>query len=655
MKRPIRTACAILAAVLLLGTFPTAALAAPATLDAADFLVDTGQGSAMLSVLRRGDAFFADVQTLADMADCGISRDAKTGTTSVYRPETSVILYRFADADAVTRSGTTYVPLEACARALGLRFQRRVGDGGFYVTAMKTPADLQRTLSDIFAKNCYHLWDVPLGSGFGWALGEAAARVWSSIPFVGSGSVVGAVTGSDEQERYDRAVASVLASSGSTLELIYAAVDLHGVFLDMGEKLASADNIISKIWEWIENNQALSRQLKDTGAYETVRAMFRTGSNPYEENVEDFLEGYPSVMKTIDIDYWIETLTFYGVAADAEEAMLLAMKKVFGDSSNARLRRSADKLFESQLGNTNESILVDIYGGYVFDRMFDALTDGMEDALYGENALSTAIYAQVVKKMVEALTDSPDIDGIADAVIYFRIFSTLALELSSYFYRHKNDETGHIGEDLRAVGILYLNTTRACAEKCRFDSELDDAIASIRQESDTDLAALLDYSEQEYDPAFVNAELLEYLESRLSSGTDLLPEVQPDVPASEAPAAETPVSSVMADGAYYAEFQSWTDAAATAELLVLTGASEASGNPSFSHTGEVLTFDTAGVDIYLEDIWNNGVEIHCQSVREAANTPVFGGDLTLAEASPMWAVLTVRGGAVTSVEFFYAA
>ena len=180
-------------------------------------------------------------------------------------------------------------------------------------------------------------------------------------------------------------------------------------------------------------------------------------------------------------------------------------------------------------------------------------------------------------------------------------------------------------------------------------------IAAVNIHKDTDLAALLDYSEQEYDPAFVNAELLEYLESRLSSGTDLLPEVQPDVPASEAPAAETPVSSVMADGAYYAEFQSWTDAAATAELLVLTGASEASGNPSFSHTGEVLTFDTAGVDIYLEDIWNNGVEIHCQSVREAANTPVFGGDLTLAEASPMWAVLTVRGGAVTSVEFFYVA
>ena len=536
----MRLICLVLAALFLTNSIQVTAMATAGADSEKEIVigVDTEAGKKELRVKQIKGTWFAEVYSLAAIAECTVCFNEGTGLLRVYRPTSQVTLYGASNEDEYTIQGSSiYVPLDKCAQSLGLRFQRYICKDGFYVSQMKTLADLRRTVQTIFNRNCYHLWEVPDDLGLTWGSAEFFARLWAAMPFVGSGSMIGTISGQDEQERYDRAIKSILESSGSFLELIYTWADTDKSLKAIGKKLSAADDMTDTVWGWIDDNDSLCKKLNEAGIYETVREMFRTGSNPYEENIGDFLKGYPTVANAMNINYWLETFAFYGAAVDGDEALLLAMNKVFGNSSNKFLRSSAEKLFDSQFGKGKIAIS-DIYGGYIKDFLFSQITDELEDALYGrEMSLVGKVASMGITDFIEYKFDSPSINGISDAMIYYSIYSTISVELANYYYQHRYDNTEHIGADLRSIALMYLNTARACVDKCKFDSSLDDATTNMDAIIDADVLALLAFAEQEYDPSFLNTELINYLDSLSASS---LPH-----PASPAQASEADKQSAL--------------------------------------------------------------------------------------------------------------
>lgn len=511
-KRLLQSMAATLLILSMIISLPVQAFAVGNAGEETAITVNTEGGKKRLNSKKIDGIWYVDAQGLADLANCQAQTSGGNEMLSISRRDTKCTLYT-ADRDGYTViNGTIYVPFQECSVMLGLCFHKYAAKDNFYVTSMRTPVELRALLDTIFSKKCYHLWEVPEELGFFWDTTEFFARLWAANPFTGNGSVLGTITMQDEIDRYDRAVSAMLSSSGDFLDLIYTFSELDDTLRDMGKKLSKSKKMINAAWNWIDGNKELHKQLEDAGVYELVREMFRTESNPYEGGFGDFLEGYPQVMNALNWSYFMEVFTFYGMAADGEEAMLLAMKKVFSQSSNPFLCFSTEKLFDSQFGS-NAISLADIYGGYFTEYLLNSLSDHLDDVFYGGSSLLGKLFAQAITEIVEQAFDSPSINDISDAMIYYSIFSSIAIELSDYYYQHRTDQTEHIGADLRAVAIMYLNVARACVDKCRFDSDLEKATSNMDTVLGTDMVALLDFSDQEYDPEYTNQEFLAYLDA----------------------------------------------------------------------------------------------------------------------------------------------
>ena len=143
--------------------------------------------------------------------------------------------------------------------------------------------------------------------------------------------------------------------------------------------------------------------------------------------------------------------------------------------------------------------------------------DLMEDTIYGAMAPIGKIGATMITKTIEATFGSPSIDGIAETIVYYSLFSEICVYLHNYYFMHRNDSGEHIGADLRAVGIMYLNTVQAAVTQCRFDPDMEETADRMDAVLLEDMKALMAYGDQDYEPGYTNDRLPMYLDDLLSA------------------------------------------------------------------------------------------------------------------------------------------
>ena len=494
-----------------------------------------------LPVVSVNGGVYADAGALAQLAGCEVTEDAQKDQIIFYRQSPLVVLYRDQLSGLPLIDGRRYVLLGTGTVALGLKFSPYQSGQGFYVTVLKTPADLLRKLDEIFLKSNYHLWEVPAELGLGWEVAEFNARLWAVLPFVGSGSLPGLLSGKDEQERYDRALASVLNAHGETVALTCDLSDMDKTLKKAGKYLARSKRGLSAAQHWIESNQKTRRALEDAGAYDLVHAMLGTESNPYEEGPESFFEGYPALANALNFNYWLDSFSFMSAVADGEEAMVRVLGNLFMNSGNVYLSRSATKMLDQKFHSGGLAV-TNLYGGYVFSFAMDQLDDHVEDVMFGAWAPFASTGAKMIKTATEWVFQSPDIGDISDATIYYSIYSEIAMELSDAYFARKGNMAPGVGEDLRALGLMYLYTSKAAVDKCRFDQSLNGATSNMDQLIAADAEALLAFGDEEYDPQYDNLAFVRYAESLIAAQPPQSPTV-PQQPVPPGPGPSSPSSS----------------------------------------------------------------------------------------------------------------
>lgn len=487
---------------------------------------DAGRTPARITVAKEGTEYhlpvievngtvYAEAATLVSMAGCDWKENANSGLFSFFRSNPFVLLYQCPANDLPVVDGQRYVPLQESSRAIGLRFTPYQTRAGFYVTALKTPADFHRTLDDIFQRKNYHLWEVPAELGLGWNFARDVSRVWASLPFVGNGSFVGMISGKDEQDRYDRALASVLNAHSLSMQLLYGSADLEKTIRDAGKFFVASRQSVQAAQKKLENSQELRAKLEDSGFYDLVHDALDWGCNPYEEGLDTLIsDKFPDASNTINIGYWLDTVAYISAVADGEAALVRALGTVCMNSRNVYLSMAATRMLDQKF---HGAVLTsaDALGGYVYGVVVDQMDDRLEDILYGNMAPAAFVGGMAIKTVTEWVFASPDIGDISDAVLYYTIYNEIAMALSDAYYARR-DQAGS-SEDLRSLALMYLSTSKAAVEKCRFDQSLSSATDNMDRLIAEDTAALLAFGDEEYDPQYDNAAFVRYAESEIAA------------------------------------------------------------------------------------------------------------------------------------------
>lgn len=505
--KSLRIAFRVVSVLLIVAILFSTVMTVAAKKNAIHLTIRCNDSEYRLNVIQEDEKWFGNIGDLAAISGCesGINND--NNTVVLYKKEPFVLLYSASLDACVVKGGSYYVPLQDASVAVGIRFY---GNAPICADVYRTPKQMLVEFDDVLFDQRYQITQLLLTDGY-W-IAESAARVYAIMPFVGSGSLVGAISGEDEAARYRNAFASILTNDGSTSDFFASVADFNGEVHKNAKILNAVADLTKKdgkLYDFLLK-KGVNPDILDAMAYER---------DPYDP-VDGFFEEWSKVLKAVNFEHYLDLCAFYAVSTDTEESILVAMKRVFENSSNNNSRNAVNNLIDARYGDGFVAI-TDIYDGMIWDISMEYINDKAEELFYGDYASGAKLIARGIDTVFQASNKS-------EAYIYFPIYSSIQQDLYNYYQLHRNDNTDHALYDLRAVMIMYLKAAIAAYEYAAFDESLsltiDTAIAILNNE----LANVLSYSEEEFMPSYTNNDFVSWLDSQYGAfDTPSIP-IQPE-------------------------------------------------------------------------------------------------------------------------------
>ena len=447
--------------------------------------------STTLAVLLRDGVWYAEIQSLAKIAVCNSDRDSKgesvlttkaavsqnngkvvftrENTVLNYQP---IILYTCDKDKNVQVDDSYYVPLEEASKALGIHFTAT--DGKLYSKATRTVKDLKEDLNYVFSASNFNASSIIIDPSTHWATIETASRVYAALPFVGDGSVVGTLLGTDEDDRFVKAFTNILILDE----------DMSNICVDLSNLLSDSEterDILSTVLEEMAKMDGELKQYAET------------------------FEGINEKVDTSQLKEFMSIAALIQVASRFDESVVLMYKDIFQNSKNKRVKKTAQMAFDSiypdkALKTMGENWAVGLVLGRVENRL-----EKVNLEAEGINKIIQYIGA----KTIDSVTNG---SGISNAVIYMSIYTTIQNEIREYYYKNREsmDQTD-IAEKLLCAGRLYTKCIYEEYKNCSFDSEIKDSVQSADNCFHNTLKLLMSYEAKECVEEINNSNFIEYL------------------------------------------------------------------------------------------------------------------------------------------------
>lgn len=433
--------------------------------------------STTLAVLLRDGVWYAEIQSLAKIAVCNSDRDSKgesvlttkaavsqnngkvvftrENTVLNYQP---IILYTCDKDKNVQVDDSYYVPLEEASKALGIHFTAT--DGKLYSKATRTVKDLKEDLNYVFSASNFNASSIIIDPSTHWATIETASRVYAALPFVGDGSVVGTLLGTDEDDRFVKAFTNILILDE----------DMSNICVDLSNLLSDSEterDILSTVLEEMAKMDGELKQYAET------------------------FEGINEKVDTSQLKEFMSIAALIQVASRFDESVVLMYKDIFQNSKNKRVKKTAQMAFDSiypdkALKTMGENWAVGLVLGRIENRL-----EKVNLEAEGINKIIQYIGA----KTIDSVTNG---SRISNAVIYMSIYTTIQNEIREYYYKNREsmDQTD-IAEKLLCAGRLYTKCIYEEYKNCSFDSEIKDSVQSADNCFRNTLKLLMSYEAKE--------------------------------------------------------------------------------------------------------------------------------------------------------------
>lgn len=447
--------------------------------------------STTLAVLLRDGVWYAEIQSLAKIAVCNSDRDSKgesvlttkaavsqnngkvvftrENTVLNYQP---IILYTCDKDKNVQVDDSYYVPLEEASKALGIHFTAT--DGKLYSKTTRTVKDLKEDLNYVFSASNFNASSIIIDPSTHWATIETASRVYAALPFVGDGSVVGTLLGTDEDDRFVKAFTNILILDE----------DMSNICVDLSNLLSDSEterDILSTVLEEMAKMDGELKQYAET------------------------FEGINEKVDTSQLKEFMSIAALIQVASRFDESVVLMYKDIFQNSKNKRVKKTAQMAFDSiypdkALKTMGENWAVGLVLGRIENRL-----EKVNLEAEGINKIIQYIGA----KTIDSVTNG---SRISNAVIYMSIYTTIQNEIREYYYKNREsmDQTD-IAEKLLCAGRLYTKCIYEEYKNCSFDSEIKDSVQSADNCFRNTLKLLMSYEAKECVEEINNSNFIEYL------------------------------------------------------------------------------------------------------------------------------------------------
>lgn len=454
--------------------------------------------STTLAVLLRDGVWYAEIQSLAKIAVCNSDRDSKgesvlttkaavsqnngkvvftrENTVLNYQP---IILYTCDKDKNVQVDDSYYVPLEEASKALGIHFTAT--DGKLYSKATRTVKDLKEDLNYVFSASNFNASSIIIDPSTHWATIETASRVYAALPFVGDGSVVGTLLGTDEDDRFMKAFTNILILDE----------DMSNICVDLSNWLSDSEterDILSTVLEEMSKMDGELKQYAET------------------------FEGMNDKVDASKLKEFMSITALIQVASRFDESVVYGWTDIFQKSENKRVKKTAQKVFDSIYKSKDIQVKTEHWGIRV---LLDRIQGNFKEYLKREKNIHlepegmNKLIAYMGAKEIDSITNG---SSISNAVIYMSIYTTIQNEIREYYYKNREsmDQTD-IAEKLLCAGRLYTKCIYEEYKNCSFDSEIKDSVQSADNCFRNTLKLLMSYEAKECVEEINNSNFIEYL------------------------------------------------------------------------------------------------------------------------------------------------
>lgn len=466
-----------------------------------------------LSLLKTNQGWYVNAEDLSRIGGISVSVNESNKTLTLYKNPPFVVLYTADNNTYLEKGGIYYVPLQEASVSVGLRFFE-VNDEIHY-EVLRTPKELIAELStNVFGNQKFRLSDLYLGMGGSWIALETSARGYAILSSFSLSAYIKALSGEADQERYNQAMATIIANDETDVSSFGMLADINKYFTKTDKMLDTFDWLFeksSKFYYWF------------TGSNWT-QAEFQTLRNQMElygklGGVREFLEAYSFASKTLDLKYLFNVILYIESVNEAEENVVNAMKKVFSDSDNVHARVAASKVVANRYGVS--LAVVDVAGNAAIEASSKKIDDLFDDLVFGELNWKAKVDKFIATQIFEYGFKLPD---KSDAVIYLPIYSTIQQDLSIYYYNHSHDFSDTNVTDLRSIGIMYLKAAIAAYKNFDFDQSLSDSVSNATVTLYNELNQLLSYGKCEYAPDYTNQVIIDRLNQKGFASNPSIPQ-----------------------------------------------------------------------------------------------------------------------------------
>lgn len=562
--------------------------------------------STTLAVLLRDGVWYAEIQSLAKIAVCNSDRDSKgesvlttkaavsqnngkvvftrENTVLNYQP---IILYTCDKDKNVQVDDSYYVPLEEASKALGIHFTAT--DGKLYSKTTRTVKDLREDLNYVFSAPNFNASSIIIDPSTHWATIETASRVYAALPFVGDGSVVGTLLGTDEDDRFVKAFTNILILDE----------DMSNICVDLSNLLSDSEterDILSTVLEEMAKMDGELKQYAET------------------------FEGMNDKVDASKLKEFMSITALIQVASRFDESVVYGWTDIFQKSENKRVKKTAQKVFDSIYKSKNIQVKTEHWGIRV---LLDRIQGNFKEYLKREKNIHlepegmNKLIAYMGAKEIDSITNG---SSISNAIIYISIYTTLQNEIREYYYKNRESmDQPDVAEKLLCAGRLYTKCIYEEYKNCSFDSEIKDSVQSADNCFRNTLKLLMSYEAKECVEEIDNSDFFNTLTEDYAS----LVHIPPTIPY----LGDVPI------------FIGCTVSEAT-EILGTTYQKD------YEEGGTCLIFEKEGLTLALDDDYSYSTlsgdeEIICQTVWE--DKSLFSGLSSLATAQSVSSYQASRG------------
>lgn len=468
-----------------------------------NLLVKAVDGSSTLLLMQKNGVWYVEATSLAELAHgkAGVSKEQKKLLIFRNNGEKDVTLYSASSEEYLRDGEAYYVPLQDASVAVGVRFY--VDGEKIGAEQLKVPTELETELASVFFPDTHNLSQTIEKNKSFWQMGETLARIWSVIPFAGSGSLPGALLGTDERERYQSVVGQLLANEGSLFDA------LSGMANDAEESVDYAD-ALDFTMDLIEEEGPAAQLLESMGVDEALIELLFGSYSPYMDptDLDAWISGYSDVVSGMDLDYLLSLCSFYSSVTNAEESHIIAMDLALKNSDNENIRRAVNDVLAVRYGSA-EQTLANLYSGWVKGMIVHGISNKWEDSIR-KTPTGAVFYALTTVNDFVSREEPLDKN-----VLYYIVFAAIQRDFMKYYFEQGVSKDEVPLKDLQAVGIMYLKTAITGRESTRAEPSYYTEEIGLATDK---LIRILSYDEDEYAPGYDNQALIDWLNKKASSG-----------------------------------------------------------------------------------------------------------------------------------------